>query len=369
MKGRVGACPRVALVVASLDIIGGHGVQASILAEGLRREGYEVDLIPINPRLPIALGFIQRISYVRSLVNQVFYLPSLLRLRQADVVHIFSASYWSFLLAPLPAILAAKLFGKRVVLNYHSGEAGDHLVHWGLLIHPWLRLADEIVVPSEYLRSVFARHGYRTRVIRNIVDTSRFRFRARVPLRPRLLSTRNLEPYYRVDNTMRAFALLKERYPDATLTIAGYGSEEERLRRLATSLKISGIRFVGRVEPHAMPALYDGGDIFVNSSVVDNQPISVLEAFAAGLPVVTTGTGDISSMVQDGETGLIVPSEDPRAMAEALKSLLENPDRALAMARRAREQVEKYSWSQVRDEWQEVYLEPGWGRVARETAA
>jgi glycosyltransferase involved in cell wall biosynthesis len=288
-------------------------------------------------------------------LNQLLYLPSLIRLRRADVVHVFSASYWSFLLAPVPAMLAARWFGKRIILHYHSGEAEDHLANWGALVHPWLRLVDEIVVPSVYLRNVLARHGYRTRVIPNVVDTSCFRYRERVPLRPRLLCTRNLEPYYRVDDTLEAFALLKACYPGATLMIAGYGREEGRLRRLAVSLGSDGIRFVGRVEPYAMPALYDKADVFLNSSVVDNQPVSILEAFAAGLPVVTTGTGDIINLVRDGDTGLLVPQGDPAAMAKAVMTLLENPDRAVLMARRAREEVERHTWSQVREAWTAVY--------------
>ena len=81
----------------------------------------------------------------------------------------------------VPAMLVGRLFRKRVVLHYHSGEAYDHLANWGIFVHPWLRMADRIVVPSEYLREVFSRHGYRTRVIRNIVDTTRFRFRRRDP--------------------------------------------------------------------------------------------------------------------------------------------------------------------------------------------
>ena len=193
-----------------------------------------------------------------------------------------------------------------------------------------------------------------------LVDTSRFHYKERAPLRPRLLSTRNLEPHYGVDNTLEAFALLKAQCPETTLTVAGCGSEEGRLRRLATSLGTCGIRSVGRVEPPAMPALYEEADIFVNSSVVDNQPLSLLEAFAAGLPVVSTGTGDITGMVRDGETGLIVPPRDPSAMAKAVASLLENPDRALLIARRAREEVEKYTWSEVREQWAAVYS----GRVA-----
>jgi glycosyltransferase involved in cell wall biosynthesis len=352
--------PRVALVVASLDILGGHGIQAQALMEGFRQEGYEVSLVPINPRFPSRLQRLRRYAYIRTILNQALYLPSLLGLRRADVVHVFSASYWSFVLAPVPAILAARALNKRVVLNYHSGEAEDHLAHWGALVHPWLRLADEIVVPSAYLRGVFSRHGYPVRVIPNVVDTSRFRYRERRPVRPRLLSTRNLEPHYRVDTILEAFATLKARRPDATLTVAGYGSEENRLRRLAASLGANGIRFVGRMEPPAMPALYGEADVFVNASVVDNQPISVLEAFAAGLPVVSTGAGDIASMVHHAETGVIVPPEDPGAMATAILGLLDNPDHALRIARSARREAEKHTWAHVRTAWAEVYA----GRVS-----
>jgi len=347
--------PRIAIVAASLDILGGQGVQANILFERLRADGYEVAFIPINPRFPARLQGIRRYPYARTLLNQALYFPSLLQLQRADVVHVFSASYWSFLLSPLPAMLAAKSLRKRIVLNYHSGEAEDHLANWGRLVHPWLRLADEIVVPSNYLKKVFARHGYRARVIRNVVDTSRYRYRERDPLRPKLVSTRNLEPYYRIDNTIEAFDLLARRYPDATLDVAGQGSEDERLKRLAAPLVGHKIRFVGRVEPAIMPRLYDRADIFVNSSVVDNQPLSLLEAFAAGLPVVTTAPGEVAGMARDGDTGSIVPADDPRAMAEAVEDLLENPDRARRMARAAREEVENYSWPEVRHEWAAVY--------------
>jgi glycosyltransferase involved in cell wall biosynthesis len=347
--------PKIAIVAASLDILGGQGVQADILADRLREEGYEVSFIPVNPRFPARLQALRQYSYARTLLNEALYFPRLLQLRRADVVHVFSASYWSFLLAPLPAILAAKSLGKRVVLNYHSGEADDHLAHWGALVHPWLRLVDEIVVPSKYLQSVFARYGYRARVVRNVVDTARYRYRERAPLAPRLVSTRNLEPIYRVDNTIEAFALLARRYPEATLAIAGQGSEERRLKQNAAALAGYKIRFLGRVEPALMPRLYDQGDIFVNSSVVDNQPLSVLEAFAAGLPVVTTAPGEIAGMARAGEIGSIVPADDPEAMAQAITELLENPNRALAMARAARAEVEKYSWPAVRDAWAAVY--------------
>lgn len=350
-----GTHPRITLISADLKIVGGHSVQACALLEGLESEGYRIRFLPINPAFPRGLRWLRRIPYLRTLLNQVLYLPSLMLLRHTEVVHIFSASYWSFLLAPAPAMLMGRLLRKRVVLHYHSGEADDHLARWGMLVHPWLRLAHVIVVPSTYLQCIFARHGYRARVIQNVVDTSCFRYRERVPLNPRLLSTRNFEPHYRIDITLKAFGLIRIRYPEAILTLAGTGSEEANLRRLAAMLPKNSVRFVGRVDPKYMPDLCDESDIFVNASVIDNQPVSILEAFAAGLPVVSTSTGGIASMVRDNETGLLIRSGSPTAMAEAVMTLLENPRHAVQMAHHARKEVERYAWSQVRNMWAAVY--------------
>jgi len=346
---------RIAVVAASLDILGGQGVQAQALLEALRAEGWTAALLPVNPRFPGRLQALRRWPYLRTALNQALYLPSLRRLAGCDVVHAFSASYWSFLLAPVPAMLAGRALAKRVILHYHSGEAEDHLARWGALVHPWLRLAHEIVVPSEYLRGIFARHGYRVRVIRNVVETGRFAYRERRPLRPRLLSARNLEAHYRVDDVLRAFAQVRRVHPAATLTVAGYGSQEGRLRRLAQELGPAGVRFVGRVEPERMPALYAAADVFVNASVVDNQPVSVLEAFAAGLPVISTATGDIPAMAGDGEAALLVPQRDPAALAAAVLRLLAQPELALRLARRGREEAARFAWPRVRGDWASVY--------------
>lgn len=351
---------RIVMVAPSLEILGGQGVQAQALAECLRIEGYQVELLPINPRFPRGLRGLRRYPYVRTLMNQMLYFPSLVRLRRADVVHVFSASYWSFLLAPAPAMLAARLFGKRTLLHYHSGEAEDHLARWGWRVHPWLRLAHAIVVPSEYLRGVFARFGYRTKVVHNVLAAARFRYRERLPLRPRFLSIRNFESHYRVDVVIRMFALIKPRFPDATLTVAGYGPEERQLRCLAASLSVNGIHFVGRVEPDNVPHLFDQADIFLNAAQVDNQPVSVLEAFATGLPVVSTRVGDLANMLQNGAAGCLVPPGDPVAMADAVIGLLSEPQRALQLVRRARAELDNYSWGRVRGQWAAAY---GVGKV------
>jgi glycosyltransferase involved in cell wall biosynthesis/peptidoglycan/xylan/chitin deacetylase (PgdA/CDA1 family) len=342
----------VAVVAPCLDDLGGQSIQAAALVAGLRDDGFEVVPVATNPRFPTGLRWLRRVPIARTLLNQALYALELRRLRRADVVHVFAASYWSFLLAPAPAMLLARALGKPIVLNYHSGEAGDHLGRWPF-VHPWLRLAQQIVVPSRYLQRVFAQHGYSARVVPNVVDTVRFAFRARSPLQPRLLSTRSLEPHYRVDVILSAFALLRLERPDATLTVAGSGSEEGRLRQQARS--IPGVTFVGRVSPEAMPRLCDGADVFLNASVVDNQPLSLLEAFASGLPTVTTATGGIAGMLRPGETGIVVPPLDPAAMAAAVLALLRDDVLAVRIARGARRTAESHCWAAVGEAWAEVY--------------
>jgi glycosyltransferase involved in cell wall biosynthesis len=204
---------RIALVAASPSVIGGHSVQAQALAMQLVADGYEVSYIPIDVRLPRVLQWIRRVRYVRTLVNEVLYLLTLHRLIRCDVIHVFSASYWSFVLGPVPAVIVAKLLRKPVVLHYHSGEADDHLTRWRAITSPVLALVNQIVVPSSYLERVFASHGYRARVIPNVIDPCRFRYRERVSLQPRLLSARNLERHYGVDHIIRAFAQLRLRFP------------------------------------------------------------------------------------------------------------------------------------------------------------
>ena len=95
--------PTIALVAPTLETLGGQGIQAHLLAEMLNRDGFRVLFVPINPRFPAALQWLRGIPYVRTLLNEALYVARLPELGQADVVHLFSASYWSFLLAPAPA--------------------------------------------------------------------------------------------------------------------------------------------------------------------------------------------------------------------------------------------------------------------------
>jgi glycosyltransferase involved in cell wall biosynthesis len=367
---------RVLLVGPSLDILGGQAVQAARLLSHLRElPGLEVGFLAVNPRLPGPLRALQRVKYVRTISTSIAYFASLLReVPRWDVIHAFSASYTSFLLAPLPAMIAAKLYGKRVVLNYRSGEAEDHLARSRrVAVRAMRRLADAIAVPSGYLVTVFARFGLRARSIFNFVDLDRIPFRERSsPPRPHFLSNRNLEPLYNVACVLRAFARVQREVPEARLTVAGFGSQERALHALAGELGLRNVEFTGRVAPDRMPALYDAADVYLNAPDIDNMPNSVIEAYAAGLPVVTSDAGGIPYIVRDGETGLMVPRGDDAALAGAALRVLREPGLARRLATQAREEcVSRYTWAAVRHEWAELYagLAPRTAAVTARPAA
>ncbi len=347
---------RIALVAPSMDILGGQAVQADRLLRAWRGDP-DVDawLVPINPLPPGILRRAAEVKYLRTLATQLCYWPLLLReLRHADVVHIFSASYFSFLLAPLPAVLIAKLLGKPVVMNYRSGEAPDHLRR-SAIARRTLRWVERNAVPSRFLQDVFAGFGIRAEVIPNIVDVDRFRFRARTPLRPNVLSTRNFEPLYNVSCTLRAFRLVQDRYPDATLTLVGAGSEDQRLRRLARELRIESVRFAGRVAPEEIWRYYGEADIYLQTPDIDNMPSSVLEAFASGCAVVSTNAGGVPAILADEKHGLLVECGDHQAAAERMIRLLANPALADRLTAAARESCAEYQWNVVRSRWLALY--------------
>lgn len=349
---------RVLLVGPSLDILGGQAVQLQRLLRRLDSDpSIAVALLPVNPRLPAGFAVLQRIKFVRTIVTSIAYIVTLLRtVRRYDVVHAFSASYWSFLLAPLPAMVVGRLFGKAVLLNYRSGEAEDHLTRWRWLAVPAMHLAHEIVVPSGYLVGVFSKFGLHARSIFNFVDVERLQYRERSTLRPVFLSNRNFQSLYNVACTIRAFARIQRELPEARLIVAGFGPERQSLESLVGSLGLRHVEFRGRMDPSDMPSLYDEADVYLNSPNIDNMPTSVIEAFAAGLPVVTTNAGGIPFIVSHEKTGLMVGCDDDGALAAAALRLFREPALGPALARAARmECLDRYVWAAVRTEWLKAY--------------
>ena len=359
---------RVAIVAPSLRILGGQAVQAHRLLNAWADDpDIEAWLVPVNPVPKGALARLLDVKFVRTAVTQLIYWPQLFReLKRADVVHVFSASYTSFLLAPLPAILAAKWIGRPVILNYRSGEAPDHLKR-SAIARAAIARVERSIVPSRFLVDVFESFGLRAVAVPNVVDLDRFRFRERFPLRPRILSTRNFDGLYNVACTLRAFTHVQKRWPNASLTLVGGGPLEKQLRALAAELQLEHVEFAGRVSPDEIADYYAAHDIYVQSPNIDNMPTSILESYASGLPVVSTEAGGVPAILTDGEHGLLAPLDDDVALAGRILKLLEQPGVARELAQNAFTMCRAFSWQQVRQQWLSHYQQV-WGAYERQPA-
>ena len=346
----------VLLIAPSPAIVGGQSVQAADLLQVLRGvPGLKMIFFPLDQTLPSPFRWISRIPYLRTLVSFGLYNARLAwAARNPDILHIFTAGLSSYSLWTIPALLIGKLYRKKLLVHYHDGQAEQHLTQWRSA-KPTLSIADVIVVPSAFLVDVFRKYGIAAKVIFNVIDVSWFRYRKRGKLRPLFLSNRGLEPLYNIECTLRAFAAVQRRYPEAELTIAHDGYHRPVLERLAAELKLENIRFIGRVAHEKIADLYDSVDIYFTSPNIDNMPVSLLECFASGLPIVATRAGGIPYVVRDGETALLADINDHEGLAAHAIALLEDKELGENLTSRGLEEVKRYHWAPVRDEWVALY--------------
>jgi L-malate glycosyltransferase len=360
----------VAIVAPSLKYVGGQSVQADLLLRHWQGDpDIKASFIPVDPQFPTGLRWVARVPGLRTLVRNPFYLAALWRgLRDVDVAHIFSASYASFLIAVFPAWLFARMRGKKTLINYHSGEARDHLQR-SAIARAVLRRGDQIVTPSAFLVDVFREFNLTAEAIPNNVDFSQFTYRPRMPLRPHLVCTRGFHTYYSIDVVVKAFARVQKEFPSAQLDLVGGGPLESSVRQLVSAMKLAGVNFCGVVSRQEIGKYYDRADIFINGSRLDNMPVSILEAFASGTAVISTSPEGMRYLVDHGRTGLLSEPGNPEALAENILRVLHDPQFGSRLAANAFEELRRYRWESVREQWLHAYraLVPEKAGVAEES--
>jgi glycosyltransferase involved in cell wall biosynthesis len=351
----------IALVGPLPPPFGGMATQTQQLKRLLEAEGLRVVLVQVNRRY--TPEWISTIKHVRALFRLFSYVLALWRAAgNVNVLHVMANSGWSWHFFAAPAIWVAWLRGKPVIINYHGGEADKFFQKSFRWIKPTLAQAKLVAVPSGYLQSIFQKWGFQAQVIPNIVDLERFsRPHANTHsesqrLAFHLIVTRNLEPIYDVATALHAFALVRKQFPEAKLTVAGEGEELGSLRNLAKKLSVAdAVHFVGRLGRADIVELYHSADLMINPSLVDNMPISVLEALASEVSVVSTNVGGVPYFLNDREHALLVPPGNPDAMAATIVRLLQNNVLRQRLVRNGKAYVEKYTWKYVRNKWLDAY--------------
>ena len=334
---------------------GGMANQTRQLARLLAESKVAVELVQVNP--PYVPAWVGHVPIARAAFRLLPYLFRLWRvIGRVNLVHVMANSGWAWHLFAAPAVWIAHLRGRAVVVNYRGGEAEEFLQRQHGWIAPTLRRATAVVVPSGFLQQVFAKWGVDSIIVPNIIDLSRFNPADTNPHSPHVIVTRNLEDIYDIPTAIQAFARIRRVHPVARMTIAGSGPRRADLERLCHDLGLSNAAvFTGRLDNDAMASLYRSATVMLNPSLVDNMPISVLEALASGVPIVSTNVGGVPYVVRSGETALLVPPRDPEAMADAALRIIE--DRALAgrLATAGLADVRQYTWERVRVRLFQVY--------------
>ena len=284
---------------------------------------------------------------------------------RVGLVHVHSASDASFLRKAV--FIAVALAARRpVIFHLHGGGFLDFYRHRcgplrRLLVRFLLDRVDHIVTLSEeWARRIAGiTANPRVSVIPNMVDMRAFR--AAPPRQgegPELLFLGRLEATKGVDELLQAAARLRARFPLLRLVIAGAGdvcAVEARAGALGIG---DALELPGWVVGERKQALLGRASVFVLPSHVENMPVSVLEAMAAGLPVVATTVGAIPEMVEDGVTGLLVPPRDAEALAGAIETLLSDPQRRRRMGEAGRARAQRhYSVDRVMPRLEAIYRE------------
>ena len=154
---------------------------------------------------------------------------------------------------------------------------------------------------------------------------------------------------------MRAFAEVQKQFPEARLDLVGRGPSEGEVRALVRDLNLSGVHFMGVASREEIGRIYDQADIFINASWLDNMPVSILEAFACGTPVVSTAAESIPYLVEHERTGLLSEVGDAQALAGNVIRLLLDPELSERLASKAYDESQSYRWPAVREQWLDTY--------------
>lgn len=364
-----GKALRVGLIGPLPPPSGGMANQTRQLARLLTEAGMTVEVVQVNaPYRPAWIGNVQGL---RAMFRLLPYLIHLWRCAgRVDLFHVMANSGWAWHLFAAPAVWLARLRGTPVIINYRGGEAASFFASQFRWVKPTLARTSLIVVPSGFLAAIFAEHGVKTVTVPNIIDLSRFR-----PVEGRergchLIVTRNLEDIYDVPTALRAFAGIRRVHGEAKLTVAGSGPKLDELRQLCAELKIEdAVRFTGRLDNDDIAGLYRDADLLLNPSLADNMPISLLEAMASGVPIVSTNVGGIPYLVEHGKSAMLVPPRRPDEMAECALRLLDDPDLSERLRAAGLEVARRFTWPIVREQLFDAYgaaLVTGLGRSPRE---
>ncbi len=274
--------------------------------------------------------------------------------RDYDVLHIHACSYWGFLPVVF-GVVVGKVLRKKIILTYHGGGADEFFSKHLNVIKFFLKKTDYNIVLSGFLEDVFKKYGIPCEVIPNIIEFEKDHYKKRERIKPIFVSVRTLEPLYNISCIIKAFEIVKKVREDALLYILSDGSCRAELELLVLQGGIKDVYFLGRVNNNEIYDYLDKADIFLSSPKIDNFPVSVLEAFNAGLLVISSNVGGVPYIVEDNKSGLLFESDNYKELADKMLFAVNNEDEVKAMIEAGKQTVDKYRWDTIKDKLFKLY--------------
>ena len=318
---------------------GGISGQVELLLKYLKQDGHEVSV------------FSTKGSVLRRL-KAFFELKRVSK--ECDIIHAHGCS-GTGMIPIVFSVIAGRRNQKRVVATYHGGCADSFFKRHTRFVKNYLTKTDANIVLSGFLAKVFDKYQIPYTIIPNIVELDGDAFREREMVRPDFVSVRTLSQLYNIECIVKAFEIVKGKLPDARLTIVGDGPSRQSLEQMVADLGIKDVVFTGRVPNSDIYKYLDGSDIMLSAPRIDNMPVSILEAFNAGLLVISSNVGGVPYMVEDGRNGMLFESDNHIMLAEKMMEAVEDGEKTKEMIREAKSCVSDYSWEKVKDKLFKVY--------------
>jgi glycosyltransferase involved in cell wall biosynthesis len=244
------------------------------------------------------------------------------------------------------------------VLTLHGGDLPSFARRASRRVAALLSSAAAVTVPSSYLLGQMTEYRRKLKLLPNALDLSIYQHTVRRSLQPRLIWLRAFHQIYNPAMAPRVIARLKDEFPSIRLTMAGPdkgdSSREATIAAVKKCRVESHIKMQGPLHKKYVSSLLKTGDIFLNTSRVDNTPVTILEAMAAGMCVVSTDVGGIPYLLNPEQDALLVPVDDHNAMAEAVRRLLTDTSLAERIQIAALAKVRNFDWSVVLPQWRSL---------------
>jgi L-malate glycosyltransferase len=318
--------------------------QGEVLADRFTEAGYSVSSVSAHPN-----RYVRLLDIVKTLLTQG---------HSTDVMMLQVFGGPSFVVEDLASWIGQR---KRqpIVMTLHGGAFPEFQQRYPQWTRRVLRRATRIVAPSAYLARAVEQRGFTAEIIPNLIELVDYPFRQRTNLAPRLFWMRSFHPVWNPQMAVRVLAKLRQRYPEATLVMAGQDKGlQSECERLAEELGVrAALELPGFIDAEQKRQFAAASDVFINTNRIDNMPVAVVEACAFGLPVVSTSVGGIPDLLTDGESGLLVASDDDDAMVAAILQLLNEPNLAANLSSNGRRLAEKSAWEAVRQQWETLFSE------------